>query len=234
MILHLYFVFVLDNQKTLPILADLARQWLTPPVSSTASERTFSGSGLIVTPRRTRLSPDMVEMMLYVRQNYEKVEGKLGQLRVNLTSEDPDDKPPPPPIDEDDDEEGESPRGSQVSIPRGSQGSGRGNVSRAASVTSVTDTVSIAELSEGKELRRQIGEAFAKTRQEQPSIMKWIENRNRFRSGEPDSDIEEVAIGDNILMGRSNVDPAVMSTFRVIPGKHHNKLFLLLLLFCTR
>ncbi|KAK3225350.1 hypothetical protein Dsin_005212 [Dipteronia sinensis] len=50
-----------------PVLSHLARDILVIPVSTVSSEQTFSKSGRIIEPRRSCLTPEMVEVLLYVR-----------------------------------------------------------------------------------------------------------------------------------------------------------------------
>ena len=47
----------------LPILASMARDILTIPVSTVSSESAFSSSGRIIDDRRCSLSPEMVEAL---------------------------------------------------------------------------------------------------------------------------------------------------------------------------
>lgn len=54
-------------------MAALARKWLTVPVTSASSERTFSGSGNLVSYKRYRLETDNVDKIIYCQQNYNKV-----------------------------------------------------------------------------------------------------------------------------------------------------------------
>jgi hypothetical protein len=50
-------------------LAAVARQFLCPPPTSVPSERLFSGAGLIYSDRRSRLTADKAEMLMFIRTN---------------------------------------------------------------------------------------------------------------------------------------------------------------------
>ena len=63
-----------ENEKRLPILARTVRKYMCIQASSSSSERTFSASGNIVTPRRNKLDPENVNMLVYLKENLGKVE----------------------------------------------------------------------------------------------------------------------------------------------------------------
>ncbi len=67
----------LDYWKTHPsaTLKKVVRKYLCVPASSAPSERVFSNAGLIVTHLRTRLSPEKVEMLLFLNRNIRFLEG---------------------------------------------------------------------------------------------------------------------------------------------------------------
>ena len=50
-----------SHESTFPVLSKMARDLLTPPVSTVASESTFSIAENILGERRTRLSDEMLE-----------------------------------------------------------------------------------------------------------------------------------------------------------------------------
>jgi hAT family C-terminal dimerisation region len=61
------------HQPEMPLLAALAREVYATPMSSSASERVFSGAGNIVTNTRHNLEPSRVEMLAFIHQNYDRV-----------------------------------------------------------------------------------------------------------------------------------------------------------------
>ena len=50
-------------------LAAVARQFLYPPPTSVPSERLFSGAGVIYLDRRSRLTVDKAEMLMFISTN---------------------------------------------------------------------------------------------------------------------------------------------------------------------
>lgn len=59
----------------LPILAQFARQYMCIPASSCASERVFSTSGNICSPRRSRLSEEHLDILVFLAKNLNKTKG---------------------------------------------------------------------------------------------------------------------------------------------------------------
>ena len=62
-----------NNRLRFPKLASIAQKYLCAPPTSVASERLFSGAGLIYDEARNRLSPDNAEMVLFVKKNFEYI-----------------------------------------------------------------------------------------------------------------------------------------------------------------
>uniref|UniRef100_A0A3P9IHA7 HAT C-terminal dimerisation domain-containing protein n=1 Tax=Oryzias latipes TaxID=8090 RepID=A0A3P9IHA7_ORYLA len=58
-----------DNQARFPLLSKVARKYLTVCATSTPSERVFSVAGNIVTPLRSSLKPDKVNMLVFLSRN---------------------------------------------------------------------------------------------------------------------------------------------------------------------
>ena len=85
------------NEKQFPSLAKVVKKYMCIQASSSSSERTFSASGNIVTPKRNKLDPKNVNLLVYLKEN-------LGKIKIP--------KLPPKPAkegseDEDEEEDGE-------------------------------------------------------------------------------------------------------------------------------
>jgi hypothetical protein len=61
------------NSSRLPSLSKLARSYLAIPASSSSSERMFSIAGNIINCRRTKLAPESVNKLVFIRDNIQKV-----------------------------------------------------------------------------------------------------------------------------------------------------------------
>ena len=59
-----------NYRSTFPHLCTIVKDSLCVPASSTASERTFSTAGNIVTKTRNRLLPENINMLTFLRKNY--------------------------------------------------------------------------------------------------------------------------------------------------------------------
>ena len=57
------------NKHNFPTLSKFARKYLAIPASSTKSERVFSTGGKVVTVKRSRLEPYMVEQLVVCHEN---------------------------------------------------------------------------------------------------------------------------------------------------------------------
>ena len=71
-----------EHKLTYPVLSILARDVISVLVSTISSESAFSLCGRIIEERRRRLSPDMVEMLLCIK------DWELGDARLQHTVED--------------------------------------------------------------------------------------------------------------------------------------------------
>ncbi|XP_077100033.1 E3 SUMO-protein ligase ZBED1 [Siphateles boraxobius] len=58
-----------ENQSRFPLLAKIAKKYLCVCATSCASERVFSTMGNIVTPKRSHLKPEMVNMLGFLTKN---------------------------------------------------------------------------------------------------------------------------------------------------------------------
>ena len=58
-----------NKQEALPLLAFLVRVVFAIPVASSKSERVFSVTGNVVTPKRASLAPEKVESFMIVKTN---------------------------------------------------------------------------------------------------------------------------------------------------------------------
>lgn len=66
-----------DNKSSLPLLGELVKKYLCIPVTSTSSERAFSYAGILLSAKRSSLSPYVVEKTLFIHDNYDIVKTKL-------------------------------------------------------------------------------------------------------------------------------------------------------------
>ena len=58
-----------ENHGRFPRLARLAKRYLCIPGTSVPSERVFSEAGLVVNRLRTRLTPEHVDMLIFLNKN---------------------------------------------------------------------------------------------------------------------------------------------------------------------
>jgi hypothetical protein len=59
----------IENQAKYSLLVPLVDKYLTPPLTSSESERLFSAAKLITTDLRKNLSVENLEMLLFIHQN---------------------------------------------------------------------------------------------------------------------------------------------------------------------
>ena len=58
------------RESVYPTMAKLAKKYLQIPASSIPSERVFSLAGTIVSKKRASLSPENVDMLIFLKKNY--------------------------------------------------------------------------------------------------------------------------------------------------------------------
>jgi hAT family C-terminal dimerisation region len=68
------------NKVQFPILAQLARKYLSIQASSGASERVFSDAGLIMSAKRTRMKEDLFEALIFLKRNCDLVGGIFNNI----------------------------------------------------------------------------------------------------------------------------------------------------------
>ena len=58
-----------ENQHRFPLVSRVAKRYLTIPITSTPAEQVFSTAGLTVTRLRSCLTPEHVNMLVYLNKN---------------------------------------------------------------------------------------------------------------------------------------------------------------------
>ena len=66
--------FYREHERKFPLVAELARRYLSAPVSSVYSERLFSEMGQVYERKRSRLTPKNAEGLLMLHHNMLKME----------------------------------------------------------------------------------------------------------------------------------------------------------------
>lgn len=74
------------NQEKFPRLSQLAVKYLGIPATSVPSERVFSTASLVVNRLRSRLSPQHVDMLIFLRKNSHGI----GDEKENINEDDDD------------------------------------------------------------------------------------------------------------------------------------------------
>jgi hypothetical protein len=60
-----------NNKEKYPKLYLLSRRYLCIPATSVPSERVFSAAGEILSKKRSRLTPDHLDMLIFLFNNYD-------------------------------------------------------------------------------------------------------------------------------------------------------------------
>ncbi|KAF0707464.1 zinc finger BED domain-containing protein 1-like, partial [Aphis craccivora] len=63
------FEWLKSHEKKYPLIAELAKKYLSIPATSVSSERCFSTAGNVVTSKRNCLAPENVNMLVFLYQN---------------------------------------------------------------------------------------------------------------------------------------------------------------------
>jgi len=67
------FNWWLNKKNKYPVLAKMAKIFLTIPVTSTSSERLFSDAGNLLTSKRSRIDSELFKRMMFLKRNATKV-----------------------------------------------------------------------------------------------------------------------------------------------------------------
>ena len=66
-----------EKKKDFPWLSTFARALLCVPATSTPSERVFSVAGMVLSAKRSRLSPQRVNKIIFIHDNYREFKNYL-------------------------------------------------------------------------------------------------------------------------------------------------------------
>lgn len=75
------------NRDLFPILADMARQVLCIPVSSSSSERVFSTAGQILSDLRQNMSTSLTTKIVFIKKNFGKLDTDLAKWSYKVRAE---------------------------------------------------------------------------------------------------------------------------------------------------
>lgn len=71
-----------DHTKLMPTLSSVAAQIYGIPATSTPSERNFNVSGLVVNQRRTQITPDNLDKVIFMHNNYDFVKERVAHIKL--------------------------------------------------------------------------------------------------------------------------------------------------------
>lgn len=74
-----------ENEAQYPELSQLAAEFLTIPAMSAPSERVWSRASRVITAKRSCLSPDVTERMIFFQENVQLICEHWKELRPNMT-----------------------------------------------------------------------------------------------------------------------------------------------------
>ena len=79
-----------DNECRWPVVSAMAKDLLTPPVSTVASESAFSAGKRVLSELRSRLKEDILEALMWVKDwedaNYQ-IQDKYAEIAYNQVSD---------------------------------------------------------------------------------------------------------------------------------------------------
>lgn len=71
-----------DHSKLMPNLSSVASQVFAIPATSTPSERNFSVAGLIVNQKRTQITPDNLDKVIFMHNNYDYLKDCVSKIEL--------------------------------------------------------------------------------------------------------------------------------------------------------
>lgn len=75
------------NENVFPLLAQMARQILAVPASSSSSERMFSTAGQVLSDLRQNMTPGLTSKLVFIKKNFGKLETDLAKWSYKTKAE---------------------------------------------------------------------------------------------------------------------------------------------------